>query len=307
MKLLITGASGMVGHALVHRLNNKGSELLTPSSSELDLTSELATINYFKKYKPDFVFHLAGYVGNLEENNQFPAKFYFSNISMALNILQAAFKINCKNVLNLSSACVYPTEKSILNENDLLQGPLDESRESYSLAKLSAVYACNYMSQEYLVNYKSIIACNLYGPHDRVQVGKTHFMMAAILKISKAIAQGDQVVDIWGDGTARRELLYVDDLAKYLINAIEKISILPSCLNLGSGMDQSIKEYYQVIAKILGYQGRFNYDHTKPSGVPQRLLDISLAKTLGWEIETSLENGVHKTVDWLRQQKIIEE
>lgn len=299
MRVLITGGNGLVGKALCRGLQALNVNFIAPSKAQLDLANSKNTRIYFEQYKPDFIFHLAGLVGSLSDNIQHPAKFYLTNARIGINVIEAAIQSGCKNLLNLSSACVYPGDKDILSESDLMTGSLDVSRESYALSKLDTLLLCKYISEEYKVCYKSIIACNLYGPEDRIAEVHSHFMPSILRKIHQAKKNGYPSIEIWGDGEAKRELMYVDDLINFLLLVKGQIQELPDYINVGVGEDLSINEFYQIAAEILEYHGGFMHNLDKPSGIARRLLDSQKAKLLGWQQKTTLREGIAQTYNWL--------
>lgn len=307
MNIMVTGGAGLVGSALCEALTKAGHRVTAPTKQALDLTDRQATLAFCKQAKPDFVFHLAAHVGNIAENMKHPADFYFINSQLNNNVIDAAIQAGCQKLINLSSACVYPYQLATLAETDLGTGPLDPTRESYALAKLNGLFACKYASQQYHTHYKSVIACNLYGPNDRFNDDKAHFMPALIRKLHLAKTRDEQQVTIWGDGTPKRELMYVDDLVAFLIIGMNSITTLPDHINVGTGKDISIDAYYHAAAKVIGFNGRFTHDHAKPNGVKQRLLNVNLAHTYGWQAKTDLTTGIQKTYDAFLSHQHVEE
>ncbi|MCQ2600282.1 MAG: GDP-L-fucose synthase [Treponema sp.] len=297
MKILVTGSSGLVGHNVIENPEISTNELLTPHSKELDLLDYLAVKNYITSNKPDLIIHCAGKVGGIQANMKDMYGFYTENAVMGMNLVRAAKECGVKKFINLSSSCTYPRDYiNPLKEEYTLKAELEPTNEGYALAKLSILKMCEYISKEYEgFEYKTLIPCNLYGKYDKFGEKNAHMIPSIIRKIDHAKKTGQDSVDIWGDGEARREFMYAGDLAdciSYVISNWEKVPVL---MNVGLGYDYSVNEYYESIKKIIGYDGQFTHDLTKPVGMKQKLLDVTRAKNIGWTAKTSLEDGVRQT------------
>ncbi|OSY87027.1 nodulation protein NolK [Tenacibaculum holothuriorum] len=301
MKILVTGATGMVGRNIIDFAKNIPSiKILAPSSKTLNLLSCEQTAAYIKEYQPDLIIHAAGLVGGIQANMENPVDFLVKNTDIGRNIILAAREQKVKYFLNLSSSCMYPRNaQNPLKETLILKGELEPTNEGYAIAKVFSTRLCEYISRENsYFEYKTIIPCNLYGKYDKFSPKNSHMIPAVIKKIIEAKEQKKSSVTIWGDGTVRREFMYAEDLADFIFYAIENFSNLPQNINVGLGFDYTINEYYNTIAKIVGYKGEFEYDLTKPVGMKQKLVDVSLLREFGWQHKTSLEEGILKTYEF---------
>ena len=304
MKILLTGSNGMVGRNILERDNTAKYEFLTPSSQELNLLNYSSVENYIQTNKPDFVIHTAGKVGGIQANMAEPVEFLVQNIDMGRNIIMAAKKCGIKNLMNLSSSCMYPREaKNPLGEDLILKGELEPTNEGYAIAKIMATRLCEYIHKEdKIFNYKTVIPCNLFGKYDKFDPKHSHMLPAVVKKIHEAKIEGKDIIDIWGDGTARREFMYAGDLADFIFYAIENFEKMPQNINVGLGHDYTINEYYKAIAKVIGFEGTFEHDLTKPIGMKQKLIDDSKLQEFGWKYQTSLEDGIEKIYSYYKEE-----
>ncbi|ANU37680.1 GDP-L-fucose synthase family protein [Vibrio scophthalmi] len=300
MKILLTGANGMVGRNILEVAAMHHHEFLSPTSTELNLLDGNAVRHYILKNNPDMVIHAAGIVGGIQANMEQPVKFLVDNMLMGLNILTASNDGNVAKFLNLSSSCMYPCDAANpLSEDLILKGELEPTNEGYALAKVASTRLCEYISKENPQRmYKTIIPCNLYGRFDKFDPNHSHMIPAVIRKIHDAVKAECTEIEIWGDGEARREFMYAEDLAEFVFHAIDNLDAMPQNLNVGLGTDYTINEYYQAVAYIVGYTGTFKHDLSKPVGMKQKLIDDSKLKEFGWNYKTSLEAGIKKTYDF---------
>ena len=300
MKILLTGSNGMVGKNILAVANQHQHVFLSPSSAELNLLNGESVRQYLNEKKPDMVIHAAGVVGGIQANMAEPVKFLVDNMQMGLNILTAAKDVEVKQFLNLSSSCMYPRDAiNPLSEDLILKGELEPTNEGYALAKVASTRLCEYISKENpKLIYKTIIPCNLYGKYDKFDSNHSHMIPAVIRKIDEAKKSQQAEIDIWGDGEARREFMYAEDLAEFIFYALDNFSEMPQNLNVGLGTDYTINEYYQVIADVVGYTGKFKHDLSKPVGMRQKLIDDAKLKEFGWGYKTSLEAGIQKTYEF---------
>lgn len=300
MKILLTGANGMVGRNILEVAAKYNHEFLSPTSTELNLLDGNAVSQYILKHNPDMVIHAAGIVGGIQANIEQPVKFLVDNMQMGLNILTASNDGNVTKFLNLSSSCMYPRNATNpLPEDLILKGELEPTNEGYALAKVTSTRLCEYICKENPQRmYKTIIPCNLYGRFDKFDPNHSHMIPAVIRKIDEAVKAECTEIDIWGDGEARREFMYAEDLAEFIFHAIDNLDAMPQNLNVGLGIDYTINEYYQAVAHIVGYTGKFKHDLSKPVGMKQKLIDNSKLKEFGWNYKTSLEAGIKKTYDF---------
>ena len=305
MKILITGGSGMVGRNLLEKSREFSYEILAPTHLELDLLNKKNIKEYLEAHKPDFIVHCAGLVGGIAANVAKPLEFLIQNSYMGLNLIAAALECGILRFLNLASSCMYPRNApNPLKEEMILQGELEPTNEGYALAKILAARMCEYITRtqnDYL--YKTAIPCNLYGKYDKFEPTRAHLIPAVIAKIHKAKEQNLPQVEIWGDGSARREFMYAEDLADFVFYALENFETMPQNLNVGLGYDYTIDEYYQTIAKIIGYEGRFYHDTQKPSGMQQKLIDNTHLKAFGWNPKISQEFGIQETYKYFLTQR----
>jgi GDP-L-fucose synthase len=296
MKILITGGSGMVGRNILEYRHKRDYVIYHPTSSELNLLNSSEVYNYLSKKQPDLIIHCAGLVGGIQANIENPFSFYDKNMEMGRNIISNASKLGIKKILNLGSSCMYPKDKSeCIREEEMLTGPLEPTNEGYALAKICISKMCEYISKEKFFQYKTIIPCNLYGKWDKFNPTISHMIPAVINKIHKAKVNNESQTIIWGNGNARREFMYVEDLVDFIFWTIPNFDKLDHYTNVGLGYDYTINEYYELIAKIIGYNGTFVHDLSKPEGMKRKLCSIEKINKLGWSPKFTINQGLELT------------
>jgi GDP-L-fucose synthase len=305
-RMLLTGGSGMVGQNIIHNQTALDWEIFAPTSNELELTDPNAVRAYIRKHKPDFVVHAAGRVGGIQANLAHPVDFLDINNVIGRNVIMGAWLEGVKNLINLGSTCMYPaTAPNPLSEDMILTGPLEPTNEGYALAKIMALRLCTYINREDRdARFKTLIPCNLFGPYDKFDPMHSHLLPAIIHKIHQAKLDGQPTVEIWGDGTARREFMYAPDFAEALWCAVTDIEALPELTNIGVGKDYTIKTYYAEVAHVIGWTGDFVHDLTRPVGMKQKLCDTSRALGWGWRASTSLSTGIEETYKFYCERHI---
>lgn len=296
----------MVGQNIQAHQSARRYEIIAPSSTDLNLTSEPAVIQFIKDVKPDIIIHAAGRVGGIQANIANPVGFLDDNMMMGRNIVMGAWKSGVSSLLNLASTCMYPRNApNPLQEDTILTGELEPTNEGYALAKIMTTRLCQYIQrQDSAATYKTLIPCNLYGEHDKFDPKHSHLIAAIIHKIHEAKETGRDSVEIWGDGSVRREFLYASDLADAVFKAIANMDDLPDLMNVGLGYDHSILEYYEKVADVVGWNGYFNFDLTKPVGMKQKLCDVTSLEDWGWKAPTSLHDGLEKTYQFYFERDV---
>jgi len=299
-KILILGGTGLVGSALIRKLENqKYTHVLSPKRSEVDLLNQQEVLDYFNAHKPDHLILAAARVGGIYANNTYRADFIFENITIAANVFNAAFRHNVDKFLYLASTCIYPREcPQPIKEEYLLSSSLEQTNEPYAVSKIAGLKMAENFRRQYQRNFFSIMPTNLYGPGDHYHPQNGHVIPSLMAKMKIAIDQKLSTFEVWGTGTPRREFLYVDDLADaciFLMN--QDIDKLPYYLNVGTGIDISIKELAELIASIMKFKGKLVFNLDYPDGTPQKLCDISKIRSLGWTAKTPLKEGLVKTIN----------
>lgn len=293
-KLLITGGGGMVGRNIREHPLARDWTIIAPDRRELDLADSARVHAYLERERPDAVIHAAGRVGGIQANMANPVDFLVQNVDLGRNIILGARAAGVHRLVNIASSCMYPRgAKNPLAEHLLLTGELEPTNEGYALAKIFATRLCEYVRRESpTLQYKTLIPCNLYGRHDKFAPEHSHLLPAIIHKVHMAKSSGADTVDIWGDGTARREFMYAGDIADAALRAVVDIESLPGEMNVGLGHDHSINEYYTTVADVIGWRGRFVHDLTKPVGMKQKLVSVERQSAWGWSPKTTLEQGI---------------
>ena len=301
-KIFLTGGTGMVGSNIREHSKSHKYTIFAPSSKEVDLTNYEQVNSYIAEVQPDIIVHSAGLVGGIQANIKNPVGFLVKNLQMGLNVILAAQQNNVKKLLNLASSCMYPRDMEIgLTEDMILKGELEPTNEGYALAKVVATRLCEYMNREdEKWQYKTAIPCNLYGKYDKFDPKHSHMVPAVIRKIYEAKENNINEVEIWGDGLSRREFMYAGDLADFVYYALDHFDKMPQNLNVGLGRDYTINEYYQVIAKVIGYEGTFTHDLSKPMGMKKKMIDNTQLIAFGWQPKTSLEEGIKQTLEYFK-------
>ena len=292
-KIYVAGHRGMVGSAIVRELKRQGyTNIITRTHKELDLTRQDQVERFFAEEKPEYVFLAAAKVAGIMGNVTAKADFMYENMMIEMNVIHAAWKNGCKKVEFLGSSCIYPRmAPQPITEDALLTSSLESTNEAYALAKISGLKYCEYLNSQYGTDYISVMPSGLYGPNDNYHPEHSHVLPALIRRFHEAKLEGKESVTCWGDGSPLREFLYVDDLANLCVFLMNNYSGNET-VNAGSGKELTIKELTELVAKVVGYTGRIEWDHTKPNGTPRKLLDVSKAKALGWTYKTELEDGI---------------
>lgn len=307
-KIYVAGSRGLVGSALMRHLQAKGySNLVTRTHAELDLTDQTAVHNFFAAEKPEYVLLAAAKVGGIHANNNYPVDFLMSNLLIEANVCRAAYATNVNRLIFLGSSCIYPRDcPQPIKEEYLLSGPLEPTNRPYALAKIAGIEMCWSYNRQYGTKWLAVMPTNLYGPGDNYDLNNSHVLPALIRKMHEAKIADVQEVVLWGTGTPRREFLYVDDLANALIflasldvTRYEKLVEPSRCplINVGSGEDLTIRALAETIAEVVGYQGRFVQDTSKPEGTMRKIMDVSKIRNLGWTPETNLRRGIALTYE----------
>ena len=298
-KIYVAGHRGLVGSAMVRRLEQEGfGQIITRTHEELDLTRQAEVEAFFEKEKPDYVILAAAKVGGIHANNTYPADFIMKNLLIDCNVIDAAYKNQVKKLLFLGSSCIYPREcPQPIREEYLLSGYLEKTNEAYALSKIAGLKMCAYYNRQYGARYISVMPCNLYGINDNFALENSHVLPALIRKFHEAKEQGAPSVTVWGSGTPLREFLNVDDLADaclFLMDHYEGEEFF----NVGSGREITILKLAELVRRVVGYQGGIVLDTSKPDGTPRKVTDISRILETGWRPKIDLETGIRNTYKW---------
>lgn len=296
-KIYVAGHRGMVGSAIVRRLQADGyANIITRTSKELDLRRQAEVEEFFAREKPEYVFLAAAKVGGIIANSSYPADFMYDNMTMQMNVIHEAERNNVRKLLFLGSSCIYPRmAPQPMPEGCLLTSALEQTNEAYALAKISGLKYCCYLNRQYGTNYISVMPTNLYGPNDNYHPQNSHVLPALIRRFHEAKESGLDKVTIWGTGTPLREFLYVDDLADacvFLVNGFDWQALGNETVNVGTGKEVTIRRLAEIISGVVGFKGTIDFDVSKPDGTPRKLLDVSKLEGLGWRFKTELEDGV---------------
>jgi len=306
--IFIAGHRGMVGSAIVRQLEqDSNNKIITATRSELDLTNQQAVNNFFAENKIDQVYLAAAKVGGIHANNEYPAEFIYENLMIEANIVNSAHLHNVQHLLFLGSSCIYPKLASQpMKEAALLTGELECTNEPYAIAKIAGIKLCESYNRQYGRDYRSVMPTNLYGENDNFHPENSHVIPALLRRFHEAKLNNDPVVKAWGSGKPMREFLHVDDMAQasiFVMNLDAKTyqketQPMLSHINVGTGVDCTIKELTETVAKVVGYQGKIEWDTSKPDGAPRKLMDVSRLERLGWKAQTTLEEGLTSTYEW---------
>ncbi|PPC90605.1 MAG: GDP-fucose synthetase [Methylobacter sp.] len=307
-KIYIAGHRGMVGSAIVRQLSEAGfNHLIVRTHAELDLVDQAAVRSFMQQEKPDYVVLAAAKVGGIHANNVYPAEFIYQNLMMEANVVHEAWSVGCQNLLFLGSSCIYPKfAEQPMAEGSLLTGVLEPTNEPYAIAKIAGIKLCESYNRQYGTDYRSVMPTNLYGENDNFHLENSHVIPAMIRKFHDAKTSGSNSVTLWGTGTARREFLYVDDMAAACLHVMQLskdtyqkgTEPMLSHLNVGTGEDVTIKELAEMVRTVVGFDGEIVWDTTKPDGTPRKLMDVSKLKGFGWEPKVKLQNGLSQTYQW---------
>ena len=297
-KIYVSGHKGLVGSAILRKLKKEGyKNIICKSRKDLDLTNQTKVYDFLKKTRPKFIFLAAAKVGGIYSNNKYKADFIYENLTIQTNIIHAAHLCGIKDLIFLGSSCVYPRNcKQPIKEEYLLSGKLEQTNDAYAIAKIAGIKMCESYNLQYNKNYKCIMPTNTFGPNDNYDPLNSHFLPAIIRKIHNVKIQKKHEIKIWGNGSAKRELIYVDDIADACIFFM-KNKIKENVINIGTGKDYTIKQYVKMILNILipNKKIKIKYDLTKPNGTPKKVLDISLAKKYGWKPKSKFNQAVMST------------
>jgi GDP-L-fucose synthase len=310
-KVLVAGANGMVGSAIVRNLESKGfTNVVKGTRKSVDFTDELITDEYIESVEPDYVFVAAAKVGGIMANNNYKADFLTENLRIQTNIIQSSHRWGVKKLLFLGSSCIYPKfATQPITEDQLMTGPLEPTNDAYAIAKIAGIMMCQAYRQQYGFNAISLMPTNLYGPNDNFDLNSSHVLPAMIRKFHEAAKEGYVIdyggpwcgpkVQLWGDGSAMREFLHVDDLAEACYVCMEKYDESEH-INVGTGRDITIKQLAETIARVVDYPGEIEWDTNKPNGTPRKVLNIDKIKNLGWSPKIGIRQGIYETYEWYK-------
>ncbi len=301
-KIFIAGHRGLVGSAIVRALQKEGfSNLVLKAHKELDLTNQHAVSEFFAQEKPEYVFLAAAKVGGIMANKNYPADFIYNNLTIQSNIIHNAYVHKAKKLLFLGSSCIYPKLcPQPIKEEYLLTSELEPSNKAYAVAKIAGIIMCQSYNEQYGTNFISLMPTNLYGPNDNFDLENSHVLPAMIRKFHEAKTSEKPSVTLWGTGSAKREFLHVDDLAEASLFLMQNYND-SSIVNVGTGEDVTIKELAEKIKEVVGYEGKIDWDTSKPDGTPRKLLDVSKIHSLGWKHSAPLDDGIASTYKWFKE------
>lgn len=311
-KIYIAGHRGMVGSAILRRLAARGAELVTRSHAELDLTDQQAVRIFMEDERPDIVILAAAKVGGIHANSTYPAEFIYENLMIEANVIHQAFHAGVRKLVFLGSSCIYPRNAlQPMLEEALLTGPLEPTNEPYACAKIAGIKLCESYNRQYGTDYRSVMPTNLYGPGDNFHAENSHVLPALLRRFHEARVEGKGEVVVWGSGRPRREFLHVDDMATATLfvadlpEAAWRAATQPmlSHINIGSGEDIAIADLARMIARIVEYSGRIDFDADRPDGAPRKLLDVSRLAALGWKARIGLEEGIRQNYAWFLEHR----
>ncbi len=302
-RVWVAGHRGMVGSAIVRRLEREDCEILVAGRDTVNLTRQAEVEAWMAESRPDAVFLAAAKVGGIHANNIYPADFLYDNLVIEANIIHTAHALAVEKLLFLGSSCIYPKHApQPIREDALLTGPLEPTNEWYAIAKIAGLKLCQAYRRQHGRDFISAMPTNLYGPNDNFDLEKSHVLPALMVKIDTATRDGEPEVEIWGTGTPMREFLHVDDLADALVHLMVHYSG-EVALNVGTGTDVTIRELAETIARIVGFEGSFRFNTDKPDGTPRKLLDVSALAATGWRAKIDLETGIRDTYAWFRANR----
>jgi GDP-L-fucose synthase len=304
-KILVAGANGMVGSAIVRNLESKGyREVISGTRQDVDFTNQDEVERYFSFTEPEYVFLAAAKVGGILSNKNYPANFIYDNLMIQSNIINSAYNYGVKKLLFLGSSCIYPKHPKIpITEDQLLASPLETTNDAYAIAKIAGIKMCQAYRKQYGFNAISLMPTNLYGPNDNFSLEDSHVLSGLLAKFHISKESGISSVECWGDGSPMREFLYVDDLAEACYVAMEKYEG-EEHVNIGTGQDIAIRDLAYLISEIVRYDGEIIWDIEKPNGTPRKLLNVDKIKSLGWEPKVKLRDGIEKTYEWYKKSML---
>jgi len=307
-KIYIAGHRGLVGSAIVRQLESRGfTNLLMRTHKELDLTRQAQVQDFFQQEKPDYVILAAAKVGGIHANNTYPADFIYQNMMIEANVINSAYENKVKRLLFLGSTCIYPKAvEQPMREDALLTGILEPTNEPYALAKIAGIKLCESYNRQYGTDFRSVMPTNLYGVNDNFHPENSHVIPALMRRFHEAKVNGDIEVVVWGTGNAKREFLYVDDMAQASLFVLEldeqtyqaNTKPMLSHINVGTGKDVTIREMAETMKQVVGFKGKLTLDTSKPDGAPRKLIDVSRLSNMGWEYSVDLKDGLMKTYKW---------
>ncbi|MEW7978764.1 MAG: GDP-L-fucose synthase [gamma proteobacterium symbiont of Phacoides pectinatus] len=311
-KIYIAGHRGLVGSAIVRQLRGRGfHNLLTRTHGELDLTDQAATRAFFHEQRPEYVILAAAKVGGIHANDTYPAEFIYQNMMIEANVIDAAWRNGVRRLLFLGSTCIYPKAVAQpMREDALLTGVLEPTNEPYALAKIAGIKLCESYNRQYGTDYRSVMPTNLYGVNDNFHPENSHVIPALMRRFHEAKLNREPEVVVWGTGNAMREFLYVDDMAAASLFVLEldpeiyRANTRPmlSHINVGTGIDVTIREMAETMRRVVGFEGELRFDHDKPDGAPRKLIDVSRLSAMGWCYNVGLEEGLRRTYQWFCEQ-----
>jgi GDP-L-fucose synthase len=304
-KIYVAGHRGLVGSAIVRKLHELGYEnLVCKAHDEVDLMRQGEVEQFFDQERPEYVFLAAAKVGGILANSTYPADFIYNNLVIQTNVIHASYLFNVKELLFLGSSCIYPKLcPQPMKEEYLLSGYLEPTNEPYAIAKIAGIKMCQYYNRQYGTHFIGVMPTNLYGLNDNFDLETSHVLPALMRKFHEAKAKDRKEVEIWGTGKPRREFLHVDDLSDacvYIMNHYDESDFI----NIGTGKDSSIREVAEIVAKVAGFEEKLRFDTSKPDGTPQKLLDVSRLKSLGWSPRISLKDGIKQTYEWCLKNSV---